>query len=618
MTVVRTFSPFLQGSRRWLAASVATAVLQAGLLVLVGLLVRRAFDHSIPEEDVRELALVGLALLALALVAGASAVWTRYLVLRAVKDAVARLRIAVLERLNTLPRAWYDRADAETLHATVVQDTERLDVVATAVASQLAPAVVIGTGLGVALLVIDPLLFAIVAVVLPVLAVLTRRFDGVVRRRTRDWQHAFDRFSARVHLAVRGRPLIAAQAAEDVELDAARNEILDLSDAGRQMAWLHAVYAQLHSAVAALSGVVVLVVGGAAVADGRMSLGSLISFSTLLALLRAQGNTALATIPQAISGRESLARIQEILDAPEREPYRGRRKPTIERSLTLRDVHFGYRSEVPVLRGLSLEVERGEHVTLVGANGAGKTTVVSLVLGLYRPWRGTLEADGVPYDELDVRALRRRIGFVPQRPILLPGIGRREHRLRRRHTDGAEHPRGGTDRHGRRCRRGPRRRLRHARRRGRRSPRGRRAAAARDRARARPGAGAPDPRRADDEPRPRRGGASRGELQGASARPGGAPRLARPGGDRGRRSSRRPRRRRRLRAGARGAAAPLTGQRARRTPRSAYVRAQLGIGGDPPSVVVSAGGERRHRARLRGAIRPRAVTGGAGGEEEPR
>ncbi len=421
MTVVRTFSPFLQGSRRWLAASVATAVLQAGLLVLVGLLVRRAFDHSIPEEDVRELALVGLALLALALVAGASAVWTRYLVLRAVKDAVARLRIAVLERLNTLPRAWYDRADAETLHATVVQDTERLDVVATAVASQLAPAVVIGTGLGVALLVIDPLLFAIVAVVLPVLAVLTRRFDGVVRRRTRDWQHAFDRFSARVHLAVRGRPLIAAQAAEDVELDAARNEILDLSDAGRQMAWLHAVYAQLHSAVAALSGVVVLVVGGAAVADGRMSLGSLISFSTLLALLRAQGNTALATIPQAISGRESLARLQEILDAPEREPYRGRRKPTIERSLTLRDVHFGYRGEVPVLRGLSLEVERGEHVTLVGANGAGKTTVVSLVLGLYRPWRGTLEADGVPYDELDVRALRRRIGFVPQRPILLPG-----------------------------------------------------------------------------------------------------------------------------------------------------------------------------------------------------
>jgi ABC-type bacteriocin/lantibiotic exporter with double-glycine peptidase domain len=93
----------------------------------------------------------------------------------------------------------------------------------------------------------------------------------------------------------------------------------------------------------------------------------------------------------------------------------------VQRSLALRDVEFGYRDGVPVLCGFGLELERGERVVLVGPNGAGKTTVAALLLGLYRPWHGSAAADGIPYDELDIRALRRLIGFVPQRPILLPG-----------------------------------------------------------------------------------------------------------------------------------------------------------------------------------------------------
>jgi ATP-binding cassette subfamily B protein len=250
--------------------------------------------------------------------------------------------------------------------------------------------------------------------------VLTRRLGGLVRSRTRIWQLAFDRFSTRVHTAVRARRLIASHGAEEVELDAGRREAVELSEAGRQMAWLQAAYVQLQSAVGTVAGVVVLVVGGAAVAGGRMSLGSLISFYTLLALLRAQGNAVLNTIPLAISGRESVDRLVTILEAPDREPYAGTRTPTLHRGVTLRDVEVGDAAGAPVLRDFTLELERGERVALVGPNGSGKTTVAALILGLYRPWHGGLTADGVPYDELDVRALRRLVGFVPQRPVLFP------------------------------------------------------------------------------------------------------------------------------------------------------------------------------------------------------
>lgn len=415
---LRLLLPLVRGSRRRLLASLVGAVAQAGLLVVVGLLIRRAFDREIPGDHVGALALIGAALLGVAVASAGLAVWMRYLVLRAVKDAISRLRVALLERLNALPAAWFDHADAGTVHATVVQDSERLDSVANALAAQVAPALVIGAGLSVALLVIDPFLFGILALALPVLAVLTRRFDRVVRRSTRVWQLAFDRFSTRILFAVRARPLITTHAAEEVELDAGSAEVVALSDAGRAMAWLYGVYAQLHGAVATLAGVIVLVVGGAAVARGDMSLGSLISFYTLLALLRGQTNAVLTTLPQAISGRESLARLAAILAAPDREPYRGTRTPSLRRSLGLLEVDFGYAEGTAVLRGLTLELERGEWLTLLGPNGSGKTTVAALLLGLYRPWRGSVEADGVPYEELDMRALRRQIGFVPQRPLL--------------------------------------------------------------------------------------------------------------------------------------------------------------------------------------------------------
>ncbi len=417
----RSLSRLLRGSRRWLAAATLAAVVQSLLLVGVGLLIRRAFDHQIPGNHVRELVATGGALLALSLASTALGLWTRHVVLRTTKAAITRLRVALLERLNGMPAAWFDRAETGTLHSTIVQDSERADVVSNALAAVLAPAAVIAFGLGVALVAINPFLFALLALVFPALVLLTRRLGRDVRRRTQAYQVAFDRFSTRVHVALHARPLIAAQAAEELELDAARAEIAKVSDTGRAMAWLQAAYTALHGAVVTVAGLVVLVVGGAAVARGGMTLGSLISFYALVAILRGQAATILGALPQVISGGESLRRLEEILDAPDALPYRGTRTLRFSGAIRLSDVHFGYGDGRPVLCGVDLELAPGERVALVGRSGTGKTTIAALILGLYRPERGVVEADGVALDELDLRALRRRIGLVPQRPVLLPG-----------------------------------------------------------------------------------------------------------------------------------------------------------------------------------------------------
>ena len=416
----REYARLLGGNPRLLMLSIATAVAQSLMLVPIGLLVQRAFDESIPNDDIGELVLIGVVILLLYFASAALGLWARHTVLRVTKAGITRVRERLIAKLLSLPRWWFDRHATGTLHSTVVQDSERLDLMGNAIAAQLLPGVVVSSALGVALLVLNPLLFAVLLTTGPIMVLLARTIGQSVRKATRRWQRSFDRFSSDTQIALRTITLTKVHAVEEPEFERRRPTIADLSEAGRRMAWLQTAYTILGGSVAATSGVVVLVVGGAAVADGTMTLGDLISFYALVALLRGQASAIISSFSTVLTGYESLERLRALLNEEAEEPYTGGREIDFRGSLALDQVSFAYDSE-PVLRSVSLSIERGEWVALVGPNGAGKSTIVNLLVGLYRPTEGAALADGVPLDEVDVAALRRRVGVVLQDPPIFPG-----------------------------------------------------------------------------------------------------------------------------------------------------------------------------------------------------
>ena len=419
----RDYARLLAGNRGLLMLSLATAVAQSVMLVPIALLVRHAFDDSIPNADTPELILIGVVTLGLYFASAALGLWARHSVLLVTKAAITRLRGDLIAKLLSLPRAWFDTRPAGTLHATVVQDSERLDLMGNAVAAQLLPGVVVSTALGITLLVLNPLLFAMLMTTGPIMVVLSRTIGQAVRRRTREWQRDFDRFSTDTQVAVRTITLTKVHAAEEAELERRRPPIAKLSESGRRMAWLQTAYTILGGSVAATSATVVLVVGGAAVARGSMTLGDLLSFYAVMALLRGQASQIISGFSLVLMGYESLQRLRELLREAAVEPYSGGREIDFQGSVALDRVSFGY-GPVPVLHAVSLRLEPREWVALVGPNGAGKSTIVNLMLGLYRAGEGTVLADGLPLDEVDVRSLRRRIGVVLQDPPLFPGTVR--------------------------------------------------------------------------------------------------------------------------------------------------------------------------------------------------
>ena len=419
MSTWKAFAQLFARSRRTLVFSVALAMGQALLLVPLALVIRHVFDHTIPAGQTGRLAGYGALILGLYVLSAALGLWTRYIVLGVTKRAITRLRGSLLERVYALPRSWFAARELGTVQSTIVQDSERLDVMSNAFLAQLLPSAVIAAALSALLLALNPLLMVLLLVVVPVLVVVTRRFGTAVRGRTRAWQQAFDAFSSETGLALRAISLTKSLAAEPVELAARRRQHAELGEAGRVMAWLQAAYTVITTSIGAIAGVIVLVVGGTAVARGSMTLGELLSFYAALTLLRGQAATVLQTVPQVLAGLESMDRLRALLDEDAPDPYAGAEAIDFSGGLTLESVEFGY-DDSPLILGAGMRIDPGECVALVGPNGAGKSTLVALALGLYRPARGRLLADGVPYDVLDMPTLRRAIGVVPQDPMLFP------------------------------------------------------------------------------------------------------------------------------------------------------------------------------------------------------
>jgi ATP-binding cassette subfamily B protein len=130
--------------------------------------------------------------------------------------------------------------------------------------------------------------------------------------------------------------------------------------------------------------------------------------------------TVLGAIPDVIDGHQSLTTLFGLLEADAELPYSGRGAIEFSGRIRAENLSFAY-GESPVLRDVSLRIEPAHNVCVTGANGTGKSTLLMLLLGFYRPDRGCLYADGVPYDDLDVAALRRSIGTVTQTPLLFTG-----------------------------------------------------------------------------------------------------------------------------------------------------------------------------------------------------
>ncbi len=412
---VRFFLGYYRSRVPRLLVFTAGALLQSTLVLPVLALIQYAFDRAIPAGDVASLVKVGVAIIFVRVLGTLLSLALRSQVLHTIKGAVTELRRDLVSRLYRLSHRYFASADLAVLHTRIVQDSERVDHLSNTLFSGVVPALAASLVLFVVLIVLSWKLVLVGAVLLPLIWLSSRASGWVVRRDVYTFQRAFEGFSKGVNFAVRQLDLTRVKAFEHEELERQGQHIGELYASGHRMAMSYAVHSQVQRTLTGIAAILILVIGGAAVARGTMTLGEFLTFYVAAGMFYGYVDTLTGSIPELLAGNASLVTLHRFMTDGEPEPYAGTRQIAFDGSVEMRAVTFGY-GDTPVLRRVDLVIPSGAQVAIVGPNGAGKSTLVHLLLGFYRPNNGQVLASGVPLDQIDLRSLRRSIGVVPQRP----------------------------------------------------------------------------------------------------------------------------------------------------------------------------------------------------------
>lgn len=409
-----------RGQYRWLAAGLLLSLLQSLLVLPAAWAVATVFDRVIPERDFEQLMAISAALLALGALSAALALSNRHVTLRATKIVTRGLREDLLRKLYSFSRNFYDNSDRGRLHSTIVQDSERVDMMSNALAAQMLPSLLTAAAIGFVLLYLNWMLAVVLIALLPLVFLTNRWFQPALKSHADRVRGSFDSFSSGVLFVMDTIDLARVQSAERSELARQDRTLEDLRIKSGRLSWLQTAYSLAQNNVSILGSVAILAGGGFAVANARMTLGELMSFYVVVGLLKSQVAGMAGAAPQIVLGVRALESLNLLLRREDPSDYRGRARILLSGAFELRNVCFDYERE-PVLTDASLRLLPGQHVAIVGPNGSGKSTIIHLLCGFYRPKDGGLFADETPYDELDMAELRRSMAVVQQEPTFFAG-----------------------------------------------------------------------------------------------------------------------------------------------------------------------------------------------------
>lgn len=406
--------------RKRLVAGMALSILQALVLVPLPLLVAFAIDDAIPQDRLGLLGVLVGIMAALAALGVVVEVGAQAVTLGVTKRVIKKLRGDLMGRMFSYPKRTHDKLQVTNLHDKIVNDTERVDFMASAVLSDMLPSAILVVGITLILLWLQWILAATVVVFIPLLVFAGR----LVLRWLRGWavkfHDAFYGFSDTALTVLRSQEMARIHGAEDQEMAKVEADTEYLRLTNTKIAIGNTLHRSLQQGLVALAGTAVLMVGGYAVSRGRMTLGELLAFYAGFAILKSPASTMGTAFGKIVEGRKALGRLDDLLEDPAQRPYNGTDQIELVGRLELDQVAMSY-GDANVVSGLSFSTEPGRITALAGPNGSGKSTVVSLVLGLYKPTKGTVRADGIPYENLDMPAFRRQLGVVPQEPFIFPG-----------------------------------------------------------------------------------------------------------------------------------------------------------------------------------------------------
>jgi ATP-binding cassette subfamily B protein len=397
-----------------------------------------ATAHPTPGVGIDFTDLAHVLLLAVAVYVGASLLsWLQgWLLNDVVQTAVRRLRSDVEDKINRLPLPYFDRQPRGELLSRVTNDIDNIQMSLQQTMSQLLTSLLTVVGVVTMMFVISPVLAVIALVTIPVSMVVTK----AIAKRSQgkfiaQWKNT-GQLNGQIEEAFSGHELVKVFGRHrevQAEFDR-KNEELFQASFGAQ--FISGIIMPTMMFIGNLNYVAIAVVGGLRVASGSMSLGDVQAFIQYSRQFT-QPLTQVASMANLLqSGVASAERVFDLLDAPEQTPdpvhparpvdepeWGSPRQQGLGRRgrVEFEHVAFSYSPDAPLIEDLSLVAEPGHTIAIVGPTGAGKTTLVNLIMRFYELDAGRITLDGVDITTMRRDDLRGEIGMVLQDTWLFGG-----------------------------------------------------------------------------------------------------------------------------------------------------------------------------------------------------
>jgi len=383
-------------------------------------------DRVVPSGDLPLLATLGAGMAALVGFQFLSSFVRAHLLLQLRTHLDARLTLGFLDHLVHLPFSFFQLRSAGDLMNRLNSNTTVREMLTSGALSTILDGSLVLLYLGV-LLAGSPRMGALVAC----LALLQGLVFIFARQRQTELMAKNLEVSAsaqnyQVEL-FSGIQTLKALGLEDRAVQHWSNLYVDVLNVSLERGRLEALTESITSTLRMASPLVVLGAGALLVMEGQLTLGEMLALNALAAGFLLPVSNLVSTAFQLQLVRSYMARVDDVLEAaPEQTSGAVRRAHSLQGRVQVENVSFRYGAYAPlVVQDVSVTIEPGQFVAIVGASGAGKSSLAHLLLGLYLPTSGSIRYDGVPLAELELQSLRRQMGVVLQNPSLFRGDIRR-------------------------------------------------------------------------------------------------------------------------------------------------------------------------------------------------
>lgn len=347
--------------------------------------------------------------------------WQGYLLNAAVQRSIYRMRNEVQSKINRLPLSYFDRSPRGELLSRVTNDIDNISQALQQTLSQLLTSLLTVIGVVIMMFVVSPTLALIALITIPVSVLVT----GAIGKRAQkqfvaQWRTTGE-LNAQVEEAFTGQSLVKVFGRRhEVETEFAKRNA-GMYESSFKAQFISGIIMPSMMFIGNLNYVIIAVVGGLRVASGTMNLGDVQAFIQYSRMFT-QPLTQVASMANLLqSGVASAERVFEVLDAPESVPDATGSLNPVRGEVDFEHVTFSYTPDKPLINDLNLHVQPGQTVAIVGPTGAGKTTLVNLIMRFYELNQGRILLDGVDIASVPRAALRSQVGMVLQDTWLFHG-----------------------------------------------------------------------------------------------------------------------------------------------------------------------------------------------------